>query len=97
MAYDYQQVCERLKHKAELLRGRYEIAVQQRDEARGEVQELTSRLAEREATIRELKTELQNLTIVKTAFPSKQAIAESRDYLTGLVREIDQCIKDLSN
>lgn len=96
MAYDYQQVCQRLKEKAQLIAQRYQLALEQRNEARAETLSLENELKKRDAEIRQLKTQIENLTVVRTAFPSKQAVADSRSYLTGLVREIDQCIKDLT-
>ena len=97
MALDYQQVCQRVAEKARLVARRYERAVAERDEALGEVARLQAQLSKCESQITLLKTQVENLTVVTTAFPSKQAIADSREYLSGLVREIDQCIKDLTN
>lgn len=96
MAYDYQQVCQRLNEKAQLIAQRYRLAVEQRDEARQKALDLENELTKRDAEIQLLKTQIENLTVVRTAFPSKQAVADSRSYLAGLVREIDQCIKDLT-
>ena len=97
MAFDYLTAFQRLKEKAALVAQRYHAAIAQRDEARSEAAALREELARRDEEIRRLKTDVENLTVVTTAFPSKEAVAQSRKYLSGLVREIDQCITDLTH
>lgn len=97
MAYDYQQAFQRLKSKAAMVSQRYHIAIEQRDEARRQIETLESQLRQRDEEITLLKTEIENLTVVTTAFPSKEARSVSRKYLAGLVKEIDQCITDLTH
>lgn len=96
MSSDYQQALTRLVEKARLLARRYEIVEGERDEALEKISQLQADIDKRDAEIARLKTEMENLVVVKTAFPSREAMAESRKYLTGLMREIDQCIKDLT-
>lgn len=76
---------------------RYEIAIKQRDEAREEVEMLKTELMKRDRQIHSLETQIENLTVVRTAFPTPQAVEVSRRYLSGLVREINQCINDLTS
>lgn len=97
MALDNRQAFQRLDEKARLIAQKYSLMVQQRDEALGAVKQMQAEIEKRDAEISRLKTEIENLVIVKTAFPSAKAIADSRKYLSGLAREIDQCIKDLTS
>lgn len=97
MAFDYQQAFQRLKNKAQMVSQRYHAAIAQRDEARKQIEILTGQITLRDKEITQLKTEIENLTVVTTVFPSKEAKATSRKYLAGLVKEIDQCITDLTN
>ncbi|MDE5607767.1 MAG: hypothetical protein K2I64_02400 [Muribaculaceae bacterium] len=60
-------------------------------------------MADRDATIREQKREIERLTqqvdfltVVSTTLPAPGDIEKSRAILSGLVREIDKCIKDLT-
>lgn len=97
MAYDFREACNRLKEKAELIARRYHKAIEQRDRAREQIEELQQKLDDCNNEIRILKARIEELTVVTTAFPTRQSRDESKKYLTELVREIDQCIKDLTN
>lgn len=97
MLSNYQQTLRSLGEKAKLIASRYHTAVNQRDQARAEVEALRDELEKRNREIALLKVQVENLTVVRTVFPTPQAVAESRKYLSGLVREIDQCIKDLTH
>lgn len=97
MVPDYRNALQRLGEKAAIVAQRYEAARRQLEETRLQVETLTKELERRDEKIKLLETEIENLVIVKTAFPSKQAIAQSRDHLAGLVREIDKCITDLTS
>lgn len=97
MSQDYRQALLSLTQKVQLLVQQYNSVLQQRNDALSMVAELKAELLQRDAAISNLKTEIENLTIVKTAFPSREAMAESKEYLSGLIREIDQCIKDLTS
>ena len=97
MSNDYRQSFQRLAEKTRLVVQHYEKAIGQRDEALQRVAQLENELLQHKAEIEKLKVEIENITVVKTAFPSKQTMAESRKYLSGLVREIDQYIKDLTS
>lgn len=97
MSQDYRLTLQRLHEKASLIAQRYEVAMKQRNEAFSKIEELNKELSKREKELNGLKTEIENLVIVKTAFPSHESIAEGRRYLSGLVKEIDQCINDLTS
>ena len=97
MGSDYSSALQSLSEKAAIVASRYRIIAEQLEKALGQVETLKKELEKREEIIRTLQTEIENLIIVKTAFPSKQAIADSRNQLAGLVREIDRCITDLTS
>lgn len=96
MAADLQQITSRLTTTGELLSKRVRELIAERDNARREV-------ADRDATIREQRREIERLTqqvdfltVVSTALPAPGDIEKSRAILSGLVREIDKCINDLT-
>lgn len=97
MPSNYQQTLRSLSEKAKLIAQRYNVAVEQRDRARAEAEDLNKELEKCRKEITLLKVQIENLTVVRTAFPTPQAVADSKKYLSGLVREIDQCIKDLTH
>lgn len=96
MTADLQQMTSKLQMTCARLSERVKELMAERDSARRDV-------ADREATIREQKREIERLsqqvdflTVVSTALPAPGDIEKSRAILSGLVREIDKCINDLT-
>lgn len=97
MGPDFRNALNRLGEKAAIIARRHENMTKELEEARKTIDSLSKELTRKDEEIKRLEIELENLVIVKTAFPSKQAIAESREHLSELVREIDRCITDLTS
>ncbi|MCH5248104.1 MAG: hypothetical protein J1E99_08085 [Muribaculaceae bacterium] len=97
MSYDYQNAFENLQKKVALVAQKYEHMVRERDDARKEIEDLKELLLKKEKENDILKVKIENLTVVTTLFPDRGKAREARTLLSGLVREIDQCIKDLTD
>ncbi len=95
MAADISQIIERLKSKTRLVTERYAIVLDQRNKALDRVKELESQAETYRARIRQLQVQIEHLTVVTTLVPDRRDVEKSRAVLSGLVREIDKCIKDL--
>ncbi|MDE6802725.1 MAG: hypothetical protein K2J06_08165 [Muribaculaceae bacterium] len=68
----------------------------ERDDARRQVADRDATIREQQREIERLTQQVDFLTVVSTALPAPGDIEKSRAILSGLVREIDKCIKDLT-
>lgn len=96
MAANLQQLVQSLRSKHEELARRYREATTQRDEALRQVADLEYTVKQQQRDIERLTQQVDFLTVVNTAMPDRDDIEKSRAILSGLVREIDKCIKDIS-
>ena len=96
MADNLQQRIDRLKAKASLLTERYIIVAQARKEAEQRVAELEVmvRNLSREISLRD--AEIERLKVSSVLSPDHNDVEATRRFLSGLVREIDKCIAQLS-
>ena len=96
MAANLQQLVQSLRSKHEELARRYREATTQRDEALRQVADLEYTVKQQQRDIERLTQQVDFLTVVNTVMPDRDDIEKSRAILSGLVREIDKCIKDIS-
>lgn len=97
MSADLQQLVEGLKAKHEILVQRYQKAAEERDRALKQVADLEYTVRQQQFDIEKLQSRVEFLTIVSNAMPDRDDVEKSRALLTGLVREIDKCINDLTD
>lgn len=96
MASDLQQTLQRISRKAETLVDRYNVVDEQRRKAEERVRELEATVDSLNNEIRNLRSQVEYLTVVTTAFPQRENVEKSRALISRLVRDIDKCIADLS-
>lgn len=97
MAADLQHLVDNLKSKHQQLIERYLLACSQRDNALNRVADLEHTVKQQQNDIDRLSQQVEFLTIVSTAMPDRDDVDKSRALLSGLVREIDKCINDLTD
>lgn len=97
MGANLQQRIDRLSSKAALLVERYELQLKARAEAEAKVAELTARIEALERDLRQRDIEIERLRTVSVLAPDHRDVEATRSMLTGLVREIDKCINQLSS
>ncbi len=97
MAADLQQLVQSLKSKHQELAERYHEAISQRDSAMKRAADLEYTVREQQRDIERLSQQVEFLTVVSTAMPDRDDVEKSRAMLSGLVREIDKCINDLTD
>lgn len=96
MAADLQQLVQSLKSKHEELARRYRETSARCDEALRQVSDLEYTVKQQQSEIERLTQQVEFLTVVNTVMPDRDDVEKSRAILSGLVREIDKCIKDIS-
>lgn len=97
MAFDLSQALQRISEKSRFLTQRYNVVVQERDQARQRVDELTRAVQERDRELQALRMRVEFLTVVSTMAPDREAIEKTRALITKLMRDIDRCIADLND
>ena len=97
MAEQLSHGVESVRAKCLVLEERYRRLVRERDDARTQIAALASQLAEQRALSERLASELRSLRMSAAISPDRDDRDALRDFLTGLVRDIDQCISDLSH
>lgn len=96
MATDFQKLVKSLKEKHNELIKRYLEAADARDQALRRVADLEYTARQQERELEQLRLQVNYLTVVSTIAPSTDEIEKSKALLSGLVREIDKCITDLT-
>ncbi len=96
MAVDSQKLVKSLKEKHGVLIERYLKAASERDKALKLVADLEYTTRQQERELERLRQRVEYLTVVSSVALSHDDIAKSRAMLSGLVREIDKCIIDLT-
>lgn len=97
MAFEDLDTLGKVVAKANLLAERYEILAKSRDEAQARVAELEGRLLVAERELESLRAEAEYLRMAAVISPDRDQIEQTRAIVSGLVREIDRCITDLSD
>ncbi|MDE6084807.1 MAG: hypothetical protein K2G40_00185 [Muribaculaceae bacterium] len=96
MATDSQKLVKSLKEKHGVLIKRYLEAAAARDKALQRVADLEYTTRQQARELEQLRLQVEYLTVVSTISPSTDEIEKSKVLLSGLVREIDKCINDLT-
>ena len=96
MADNLQQSIDRLKAKAALLTERYIIVDKAREEALAQVAELQTRVRDLSRQLALRNAEIERLKVSSVLSPDHYDVEATRQFLSGLVREIDKCIAQLS-
>ena len=96
MAGNLQETLERISNKTELLIEKYALLMSEKKQADARIEELYALLTSRQKEIEMLKQEIEYLKIATTITPDHKDVEKSRAILSGLVREIDKCINELS-
>lgn len=97
MAVDIQQRIASIQAKAHVLAQRYGAMKGRLTSAEAKIVELTAVIAEQEAELDRLRSELGYLKNAASLTASGGDVAQTREVISGLVREIDKCIRDLSD
>ncbi len=96
MADTLQQSIDRLKAKAALLTERYVLVDKAREEALAEVAELRTQVRDLSRQLALRDAEIERLKVSSVLSPDHYDVEATRQFLSGLVREIDKCIAQLS-
>lgn len=97
MAVDLRQRLDRIESKARLLTERYHIVLEEKRTAQQRILELEDIVKSLRKEVEVLQQSLEFQRVVSTISPTKGDIDRSRAILTGLVREIDNCINELKD
>ncbi|MCM1452381.1 MAG: hypothetical protein NC102_08975 [Clostridium sp.] len=97
MAFEDQDIFARIIAKANLLAQRYEALQKLKEEADEKIASLQTELSRRETELRRLRQEAEYLRTAAVISPDRDQIEETRAIISGIVREIDRCITDLSD
>ena len=97
MAGNLQQTIERVNNKAKILVERYATLLKAKNEADMRIEQLSEQVEQMKKTIETLQSQVEYLRIATTLVPDRRDVERSRTILSGLVREIDRCIADLTD
>lgn len=97
MAFEDLDTLGKVVAKANVLAERYEILAKSRDEAQSRVSELEGQLHAAQRELETLRAEVEYLRMAAVISPDREQIEQTRAIVSGLVREIDRCITDLSD
>lgn len=97
MAADLQQLIDGLSAKTRVLAERYAIVVSQRDRVIAANKELRHALRQSQSEVGRLRQRLELLSVSANLTPDSTDIAATRTMLSGLLREIDKCITELTD
>ena len=97
MPIDLQQRLSSLKAKAEVLSRRVTRVTDAYHQAQAENQRLQEKCDSLQRKVDELQRNNLYLSTVLTFSPTREDVANTRLILLNLVREIDQCILDLTD
>ncbi|MBD5241671.1 MAG: hypothetical protein K2H50_03280 [Paramuribaculum sp.] len=95
MADTLKQKLDRIEGKASLLAKKIAELKQSRNASVSRINELEQIELRQKKEIQSLDTQVQYLSLSHTIAPKTEDIANSRDILAHLVREIDRCIADI--
>ncbi len=97
MAFEDQDIYARIIAKANLLAQRYEALQKLKEEADAKIASLQAELEARDRELRLIRQEAEYLRTAAVISPDRDQIEETRAIISGIVREIDRCIADLSD
>ncbi|MCM1077514.1 MAG: DUF3450 domain-containing protein [Bacteroides sp.] len=96
MAANLQERIDKIQAKAALmveLHGQLQRAL---DDARKRIDELESVISRQQRELEERDRQIEYLKVASVLSPDHRDVEEARAVLSGLVREIDKCINQLS-
>ncbi len=96
MAGNLQKTLDRLRSKIAILMERYALLEKAKEDAEGQIKELVVERDNQKKIIEQLQREVEYLRIATTITPDRKDVERSRAMLSGLVREIDKCITELT-
>lgn len=96
MAGNLQQRIDSLQSKASLLTERYNAVKRAREEADRLAADLQARISRLERELAARDAEIERLKVTSVLTPDHKDVEATRTFLSGLVREIDKCIAQLS-
>ena len=97
MAFEDQDIYARIIAKANLLAQRYEALQKLKEEADAKIASLQAELEARDRELRLIRQEAEYLRTAAVISPDRDQIEETLAIISGIVREIDRCIADLSD
>lgn len=97
MAFEDLDMFSRLVAKANLIAERYEILAESHNRAKARIEELEGELDASRKELQKLNNEVEYLRMATVILPNREQIEQTRAIISGLVREIDRCITELSD
>lgn len=97
MAVDLKQQLDRVSVKAQIITQRYITLTRQLDQANAEIARLSETIGRMQNEIEKLKLANEYLRMVKTLAHDPAEVRKAKAIITGLVRDIDRCIRDLND
>lgn len=97
MAFEDQDIFARIIAKANLLAQRYEALLKAKEEAEAKIASMQAELNARDRELKIIRQEVEYLRTAAVISPSRDQIEDTRAIISGIVREIDRCIADLSD
>ena len=96
MAVALQERIDKIKVKAGLMTERYDLLRQAKLAADERIEELTRQLDEARREVTDLQRQIEYLRVASVAVPDHRDVEKARTFISGLVREIDNCITRLT-
>lgn len=96
MAGNLQDTIESIKAKVRVVIDRQTLLLKEKEEVEARVLMLEEVIDQQRKEIERLRLETEYLKIAATLSPSREDVEHTRVVLSGLVREIDKCITDLT-
>ena len=97
MSQSLRQTTESIRAKCLILTQRYEKLIADMREADATIRSQRAEIEHQKSEIERLSGELRALKLATAIAPTADDRRSAREVLTGLVREIDQCINDLTH
>ena len=95
MAKDLTEQLARIGHKAELLATRYGTLLAQNRQLRLLLSERDDHIRRLEQKLEQANIEIKHLELAANLIPTRESLAQTRAFVSDLVREIDACVDDL--
>jgi len=96
MAGNIQETYDNIKAKVRILIDRHKLLLEEQEESKRRIARLTADLEARDKLIERMRMEIDYLKIATTIAPARADVEKSRALISGLVREINLCIDDLT-
>ena len=96
MAGNLQQRLDRLKSKTEMVLARNQALQERLNAAKTHLSLLEETIRSKDREIGILRQQIEHLKVVNTLTPDHRDVEQTRAFLSGLLRDIDKCISELS-